>query len=52
MKYKVTWYNQNEIVSVESELIEAANEEEARSKAYIRYNGNPPGPMVYLEEVK
>lgn len=52
MKYKVTWYNQTQIVSVDPEPVEATNEEEARSKAFVRYNGNPPGPMVYLEVIE
>ena len=51
-KYKVTWYNQTEIVKVEPDYITADNEEEATSKAYMKYDGNPPAPLLMLEEVK
>lgn len=49
MKYKPLWYDQDSVVK-EDPVIEANSEEEARDKAYIRYNGNPPAPLLYLYE--
>ena len=51
-RYKVTWYDQTEIKKVEPNYIEAENEEEATRKAFMMYAGNPPAPLLYLEEVK
>ena len=49
MKYIPIWYNQDEVVK-EDAPIEAPNKEEARSKAYERYNGRPPAPLLSLQE--
>ena len=38
--------------TVEETSAEAENAEEATKKAYIRENGKPPAPMLWLEEVK
>ena len=50
MKYIPIWYNQDQVVK-EDTPVEAANESEARDKAYIRYNGNPPAPLLYLKKM-
>lgn len=50
-KFKVTWYDQNSIVQEDVEPVEAENEEEAVKKAYIRYNGNPPAPLLSLTQI-
>ena len=54
MKFRAKWYNADTVVesSHDKEIIEAENTEEATKKAYIRENGNPPAPMLWLEEVK
>ena len=36
----------------DDEIIEAKDTEEATRLAYIRENGNPPAPVLLLEEVK
>ncbi len=51
MKYIPIWYNQDNIVK-EDAPIEASDKEDATRKAYIRYNGNPPAPLLSLEEVR
>lgn len=51
MKFIPVWYDQDHIVK-EDAPIEASNENEARDKAYIRYNGNPPAPLLALQEIK
>lgn len=51
MKYIPTWYDQDSIVK-EDPPIEANDKEEAMRKAYIKYNGNPPAPLLSLQEVK
>jgi len=50
-KYRITWYDQNSIILVEPELITADNKKEARDKAYIKYDGNPPGPCILIEQI-
>ena len=54
MKFRACWYNQDTVVAGlhDSEIIEAENAEEATKIAYSRENGNPPAPMLWLEEVK
>ena len=46
MKFILIWYD------VEGEkardIIEASNKEEAESKGYSKYNGNPPAKMVSI----
>lgn len=42
MKYEIIWYDMNEEKA--RDIIEANSEEEALSKGYLKYNGNPPGP--------
>ena len=50
MKYIPIWYDQDSIVK-EDAPIEANDREEATKKAYTRYNGNPPAPLLSLQEV-
>ena len=50
MKFMPIWYDQDE-VKKEGPAIEAANEEEARKKAYEAYNGNPPAPLLTLNQI-
>ncbi len=50
-KYIAHWYDQESVKSADPVPIEANNEEEARSEAYRRCNGNPPAPMLWLEEI-
>ena len=38
MKYKPIWYNQDSVIK-EDPPIEANSIEDARSKAYLKYNG-------------
>lgn len=54
MKFKAQWYNMDTVVASkhDDEIIEAKDVEEATKKAYLRENGNPPAPMLFLEEVK
>ena len=51
MKYIPIWYNQDSVVR-QDPPIEAKNREEAQAKAYLKYNGYPPAPLLALEEVK
>ena len=48
MKYIPIWYDQDSVVKEDSP-IEAVNEEDARNKAYERYDGNPPAPLLLLK---
>ena len=50
MKYIPIWYDQDQVVK-EDAPIEAKNENEARDKAYIGYNGYPPAPLLYLKKM-
>lgn len=50
MKYIPIWYDQDSVIK-EDGIIDALNEIEARNKAYNQYNGNPPGPLLYLKKV-
>lgn len=54
MKYRARWYNTDSVVAGlhDNEIIEAISTEEATKIAYQRENGNPPAPMLWLEEVK
>lgn len=54
VKYIARWYNQESIVPGlhDNEIIEAKDTSEATKIAYQRENGNPPAPMLWLEEVK
>ncbi len=54
MKYLARWYNVETVVAGlhDNEVIEAANAEEATKIAYSRENGNPPAPILWLEEIK
>ena len=49
MKFIPVWYNQEEVIK-EDAPIEASNKEEATNKAYEKYNGRPPAPLLYLKE--
>ena len=50
MKYIPIWYDQDSVVK-EDAPIEAKDKEEATRKAYLKYNGNPPAPLLALQEV-
>ena len=50
MKYIIMWYDQDSVKKYDK--IEANSKEEARDKAYQKYNGNPPAPLLSIEEVK
>ena len=52
IKFKVMWYDQEEVRVIEPDYITANSREEATKIAFEKYNGRPPAPMVYLEEVK
>ena len=47
-KYVIMWYDIEETKAVD--IVEANNEEEARSKAYLKYNGKPPAPMISIQQ--
>ena len=51
MKFIPIWYDQDSIVK-EDPPIEATDKEEAMRKAYTKYNGNPPAPLLSLQEVR
>lgn len=53
-KYLARWYNADSVVAGlhDNEVIEAENTQEATKLAYLRENGNPPAPLLWLEEVK
>ena len=51
-KYIAHWYDQDSVKSVDPTPIIANSEEEARSEAYKRCNGNPPAPMLWLEVIE
>ena len=50
-KYIAHWYDQDQVVCDDGPFV-AMNKEEAVRKAYERKNGNPPAPMLSLEEVE
>ena len=50
MKYIPIWYDQDSVVK-QDPPIEAKDKEEATRKAYLKYNGNPPAPLLALQEV-
>lgn len=52
MKFIAHWYDQDEIKVTDSEPIVANSTEEATRIAYTRHNGNPPAPILWLEEIK
>ena len=49
-KFMAHWYDQEEEVHVDGPIY-ASSEEEAKNIAYRRYNGKPPAPMLWLEEI-
>lgn len=51
MKFIAHWYNQDELIATDSEIIEAENAEDATSKAFMKHNGHPPAPLLWLESV-
>lgn len=51
-KFKVSWYDQNEVVFEEGIIFEAKNKEECERIAYARYNGKPPAPCIFIEEIE
>ena len=51
MKFIPIWYDQDSVVK-EDAPIEAKDENEARDKAYIRYNGKPPAPLLSLQKIE
>lgn len=50
-KWKAYWYNATEVKYEDPEPIVAENEEEATKQAYMRFNGHPPAPVLYLEPI-
>ena len=44
MKAKIIWYDMNEQKAVDI-IDNIKDEEDALSKGYLKYNGNPPGKM-------
>ena len=44
------WYNEEKVVSNDGPF-EAESKEEAERIAYMRMNGSPPAPLLWLEEV-
>lgn len=52
MVYIAHWYDQNPGTVDDPQKIVADDKNEAERIAYMHYNGNPPKPMLYLEEVK
>lgn len=51
MKYRANWYDHTQGVQVDGEPIVANSIAEATTLAYQRYNGNPPAPLLWLEEM-
>lgn len=53
MKYLARWYNNDSVVKGQhdNEVIEAEDTEAATKIAYKRENGNPPAPVLWLQEV-
>ena len=49
MVYIAHWYDQNDTVD-DPTPITANGKAEAERIAYTHYNGNPPKPMLWLEE--
>jgi hypothetical protein len=48
-RFKITWYDINEIKLVE--YIDAVDEHDARNKSYMKYGGkNTPGPCILVEK--
>lgn len=45
------WYDQDEVKYTSNDHIFAETEEDATKIAYRRYNGKPPAPILWLEEV-
>ena len=50
MKYKAIWFDQESVVKID--IVEASSKDEAERKAYIKYNGKGPAPLLSIEEVK
>jgi hypothetical protein len=50
MKFEPIWYNQDTVVKTDPP-VEAKSREEAERKAYMKYDGKPPAPMLYLKEL-
>lgn len=51
MKFIAHWYDQESIKYTDPTPIEADNAEEATKIAWSHQNGNPPAPLLYLEQV-
>lgn len=49
-KFIPMWYDQDQVIK-QDPPIEAIDKSEATRKAYMKYGGNPPAPLLYLEEV-
>lgn len=50
-KWKVTWYDFDEIKQVDAEPVEGEDKDAATLKAFLRYNGKPPAPCCLLEPI-
>lgn len=44
MKYTLIWFDKE--TEKGRDEIEANTEDEAKKKGFLKYNGNPPGPLV------
>lgn len=50
-KYKPIWYNQDSVVKEDAPII-AESKDEAIRKAYERYNGTGPAPLLTMIEME
>ena len=46
MKYELIWYDTEGEKA--RDIIEASNEEDARTKGFLKYNGSPPAELVSI----
>lgn len=46
MKYLLIWYDQESEKA--RDFVEANTSEEAERKGFLKYNGNPPAPMLSI----
>lgn len=50
-KFKPIWYDQDSVIKEDTPII-AESKDEAMRKAYERYNGNGPAPLLSLIEIE
>ncbi len=51
MKFIAHWYDNEEIKATDPEEIVADDAQTATKIAYEHYNGRPPAPLLWLEQV-